>query len=124
MDYKLFKMMKDKGFPQKGNGKFIAHAIEMNPSEIPLDTTKLSSSSNTKIDDLVYCPTLEELIEACEDRFDCLIRKYDSMWICYEMGKQKWSGEGSTPREAVANLYLSLNSAKIENNGITKEKNN
>ncbi len=61
-------------------------------------------------------PTLSELIEACGEKFEELINLKDK-WICYGGGKdiikgvEQWHafGEGSTPEEAVANLWLELN---------------
>ena len=66
-----------------------------------------------------HCPTLSELIEACGDRFEEI-----SKMTHKNHPKQKWgahaypcevcgyegliSGYGSTPIEAVANLYLAL----------------
>jgi len=65
--------------------------------------------------DLVYRPTLSELIKACGDKFSALSR-YDSPGIteeihttfqaCYERNAY---GHGDTPEEAVARLWLDLN---------------
>lgn len=72
-------------------------------------------------------PSLEELIEACGDRFDNLVKLYpqdksakaprDSNnvrisggWECSSKEDETYTWEyGSTPSEAVANLWLSLN---------------
>jgi len=58
-----------------------------------------------------YCPpslmcceiTLEELIEACGDDLNILVRGKDGFWYAE-------SDQGKTPTEAVARLWLALNS--------------
>ena|SRR3990167_10141623 len=61
-------------------------------------------------------PTLEELIETCGDKFDYLERGTKGGWFAYhenfgttEEESCDDSGEGSTPKEAVARLWLALN---------------
>ena len=62
----------------------------------------------------VYMPTLQELIEACGDECNLIIKTPDGRW---EAGKEfvmsypsekKPSGGGETLKEAVANLYIAL----------------
>jgi hypothetical protein len=71
--------------------------------------------------DWVKCPTLSELIEACGDGFNGLLKKENSLWeagitggalgYCYvDDNSSSIFGTGSTPEEAVANLYLAINS--------------
>lgn len=108
MNYELAKKLKDAGFTFRQN--------------FPCEHTTLEN-----ICPCVY-PTLSELIEACGDRFGGLthvryleskkeqstsIRRY---WKAYEF-VARWSemkstscyGDGETPEEAVANLWLILN---------------
>ena len=54
-------------------------------------------------------PTLSELIEACGKGF-WELTKYPSRWGAYEWKGRE--GSGSTPEEAVANLWLALQSNK------------
>ena len=98
--YELAKTLKDAGFVQEnGDGKFLW------PSEAVLD-------SCGKCADEVYLPTLSELIEACGDDFKKLI-KDSSPWRADGWnGKEIFEGHGSTPEEAVANLWLALNPGK------------
>lgn len=62
-------------------------------------------------------PTLSELIEACGEKFQNLWKvanekKYISISLDIKNGlivPAKYKGEGSTPEEAVARLWLALN---------------
>lgn len=106
MDYKLAKELKDAGFPQ---GK-------------PPATVRYDHAPDNLIyyqGEWVLIPTLSELIAACGEEFGNLGRyKWPSGdsrsdWLAtqqYEaknLGKNE-KGEGSTPEEAVAKLWLSL----------------
>ncbi len=73
-------------------------------------------------------PSLEELIEACGDGFDSLRYSFvngreDKIWVAFHnkvyaiqsspLNALHMGGkEGSTPSEAVANLWISLNQKK------------
>ena len=116
MDYELCKKLKEAGFPINGSGDFLERSIEIDESGI------ITTNS-------VYVPTLSELIEACGDKFEWLgLYKAEpygykddeffnrDKWVC---GKWEDSGcsegsyfieetFGSTPEEAVANLWLEL----------------
>lgn len=62
-------------------------------------------------------PTLEELIDACGDRFQELCAKTEytpAPWTAYSRFENRVVGEGETPSEAVADLYLLLNKKKDE----------
>ena len=112
MNYKLARKLKDNGFPQTTDGLF-------------WDQETRSS---------VAYPTLSELIEACGNNFCELTSRvnqsmshhsgdYESFdnlwpsvyWVCSsveykdEKYKSPYWGEGETPEEAVANLWLELN---------------
>ncbi len=64
----------------------------------------------------VYVPTLSELIEECEDRFSELVRTEQGNWYTIETSQPHLkpeddnTGMWGTPEEAVANLFISLNS--------------
>lgn len=86
MDYKLALALKKAGFPQLPKGRQIIGQY------IPLRK-----------------PDLEELIDACGDRFGVLERfKNNKGWGCYVPNDCAINGLGKTPKEAVANLYLEL----------------
>lgn len=102
MNYELAKKLKDAGFPMK--------------------TTELELYGSTPSRFLAPAeeggfynePTLSELIETCGSKFDRLTRNEmtddSAVWRvdCYDMAVGNF-GEGSTPEEAVANLWLALN---------------
>lgn len=64
--------------------------------------------------ELVYSPTLSELIEACGDRFAELSKgnsQVDAPWTASGLPiKIGFCGQGDTAEEAVAALYLLINS--------------
>jgi hypothetical protein len=94
MNYELAKKLKDAGFAQTGDGRYILHC---GPNDFDPD---------------VYRPTLSELIEACGFEFDklqILERYYASKQILWSASSVDFKNKsGSTPEEAVANLYLAL----------------
>lgn len=92
MNYELSKSLKEAGFPHQEGWE-----------------------------DSDYYPTLEELIEACGDELDSMYRGSDGSWLAeqplteYPNGeRERKEGEGSTPSEAVANLWLALHTPKTE----------
>lgn len=103
MDYELAKRLKDNGFPRKYYR--CSYCIEQD------------YESCTECEDAVESnPSLEELIEACGDRFILLERRngyYKNgrsrpvRWVCEDLIIS--CASGSTPSEAVANLWLALN---------------
>ena len=110
MEYKLAKQLKDLGFTQNewnGVGSYLSSFGI--PKKIFVD--EFSS-------EVAYIPTLSELIEACGDEFQ-LTRWDESVWdglwvasteIYYDdAGYVGDIGEGKTPEEAVAKLYIKLN---------------
>lgn len=111
MDYELCKKLKDAGFRQKdGCGRWFCVGNWYKETISGLkngDIIKLEPKDTS-----VYCPTLSELIEACGDVFYSLTQKpITRYWLAkafidYEILKET---KGSTPEEAVANLWLELN---------------
>lgn len=102
--YELCKQLKDAGFPQKPE----CHAgYTEEGGRILLQKRK----------DFIYPPTLEELIEACGEGFDCLGRHLDTprgngqTWLAWS-NRMENGMFGATPEEAVANLWLELNKTK------------
>lgn len=106
MTYEKAKELKDAGFPQ---GKTLA---------IPKDSGILDSDGTLYLPkEPVYIPTLSELIEACGEDF--MLTNECGQWEAWSgsvssmvrMGESgaKYECTGSTPEEAVANLWLALN---------------
>lgn len=87
MNYNLLKQLKDEGF------------------KIPMGANEL------------WQPSLSELIEACGDRFYSLVKPIDeNPWSVTYWNEAKKSVScavyGSTPEEALANLWIELNKGK------------
>lgn len=115
MNYELAKKLKDAGFPQYGEGEkycepqWRARKIDFNFVSCDCDHTT----------DEAYFPTLGELIEACGDEFNCLFKHPEEEWRAgyavseveagFGFANRTKIGDGSTPEEAVANLWLQLN---------------
>lgn len=93
MEYELARQLKDAGFPQEGAGKRVA------------DPEKIFATR----EDFAYVPTLDELIEACGNRFEGLTRDDNGIWGG-QANSMNTISLGSTPTETVARLWLSLNS--------------
>jgi hypothetical protein len=98
ISHDLATELKDAGWPQGGDGGWIT-----SPHKIVV-----------RSGDRVYAPTLSELIEACGDTFQMLIRDIDK-WACKRFEPARWSHDletlsvGSTAEEAVARLWLAHN---------------
>lgn len=99
ISYELVKKLKDAGFPQKGSGQ---------------DFVVIGETGDGFPTGKHYIPTLSELIEAVRKigGYPKFLLEHDR-----EMGWQASlfslqdcpHAEGSTPEEAVANLWLALN---------------
>jgi len=63
-------------------------------------------------DEILPAPTLEELIEACGEKFYGLHRMVNSEWLAFmydiEDSTRQLEVKGATSFEAVANLWLEL----------------
>ena len=90
MNYKLALQLKDAGYTDE-------------------NSTNCYEDPNNR-DESFPNPTLEELIMACEDDFYQLT-KWNDKWFadCPLMGEPN-RGTGDTPEEAVALLWIKLNS--------------
>lgn len=107
MTYEQALKLKNAGFPHDGYSK----------GDIVLDDV-ICEQCNDKHD--AYAPTLSELIEVCGDKFGALQhqRVLDAQtWLAYSANIENKLGieshivqQGDTPEEAVANLWLALNS--------------
>lgn len=101
ISYELAKKLKDAGFPQHQNWCEVGCAHD--------DTNCLINLLESKKPP--YVPTLSELIEACGEDFESLIKQAGG-WVSISslesyMLKQSFKSV-PTPEEAVANLYLAL----------------
>lgn len=102
MNYELALKLKNAGFKQEGKGTYYGLLF----GDSTLNGT--------------YLPTLEELVDACEE---VVLWPYDRKWYAGKPNDGDLGGrgtnyydeypspceEGSSPSEAVANLWLSLN---------------
>lgn len=112
--YELAKKLKDAGFPQKGKGEL--HETEEGRKN--RDAMGTIDSIVTYLTQVVYFPTLTELIEACGDVI--LWKTKDNVWNSdiYLAPEAKYIDDqfqpsiGSTPEQAVANLWLAINASK------------
>ena len=108
------------GFPQSGAGKRLAP-----PDKIV-----------ARREDFVYVPTLKELIEACGEGFTTLERKIGNpfnytgipdktVWWSARMGDRlgDYVNPGSTPEEALARLWLALNTKRYAGHEAHQGKN-
>ncbi len=100
MNYELAKELKEAGFPQEG--------VE--------GETRLSGNAFGSGLEYCYHPDLSELIEACGQRFDEVrplrMAGQISSWQALGVDENLYHsnhGNGSTPEEAVARLWLALN---------------
>jgi len=113
MNYELAKELKEAGFPQK-HGRYLEYWDEgggvWNCGDEPVSTYRL--------EELIYNPTLEELIEACGDDFDELKAPHHRQQEGYPEFDEWWAEatiktgictKGKTRKEAVARLWLALN---------------
>lgn len=132
LSYELSKKLKDAGFPQE-YAKSIPlmdfaydEGEELHMLHKDNDTYLWTGNNYTTIAkdysdnalmevqrDFIKCPTLSELIEACGPFFYQLINigsEFGYHWgATYRSMIKELKSEGSTPEEAVANLYLALN---------------
>lgn len=100
MEYELVKQLKEVGFPQEvGDNMKTCKGYYITNKNCEFRVEELANS--------IYVPTLSELIEACGNKFDELRRIYTGEFVAETIGKE--SQIGSTPEEAVARLWLSLN---------------
>lgn len=106
MNYEIAKKLKRAGFPQEYFG---GHYIDSNNK---YTNPKMHLEGLPGTDGQTYVPTLEELIEACGDDFHSLQKK-DTIWCSFAKASVTLDCfVGSTPLEAVANLWLALHGTR------------
>lgn len=112
MNYELARKLKDAGYPQNDGIAIVEDGTTFNVGKNDILT-----------DEMCFVPTLEELIEACKKThesngytFDFVINYVNSeepYWFAGYEYMDGWcegeDGQGATPAEAVANLWLALN---------------
>lgn len=104
MNYEIAKELKEAGFPQ------VIWRGQNYDDERKVAVIAENFMENEAIGEKVYIPALSELIEACgEQVFDLVRRKTVAGNWYWEAETEVAYGEGSTPEEAVANLWLALN---------------
>ena len=135
MNYELAKKLKDAGFPQRQNEDntfgtiFDTHKFLLRENADSRDSPYDSINDRTMwiqyfnpayvkemAEFVVYVPTLSELIEACGvkgTQFTLFGRDKDR-WEAtnldgFDLQVQTLTKYGSTPEEAVANLWIALN---------------
>lgn len=113
MTYELAKQLKNAGFPQ---------VFDVGKKFYAEKDAKFGNIQNILLtDDKISIPSLSELIEACGDGFRDLCFHPDGFFI--SDGSKKWNTNrddlwhcelppSTSPEEAVANLYLQINSKK------------
>ena len=106
MNYKLAKQLKDAGFPQTSD-EIIRTNCKHRTNDPAVDMIAFTDCNHWAV-----IPTLSELIEACEDKFEALIKQVGG-WVAISnmegyMMKQDFEAV-ETPLIAVAKVYLKLN---------------
>ena len=95
MYYELAERLRDAGFPQSGEGRRIG----------------APTAFVWRARDLVYVPSLEELVAACGEGFGEMVRLPDGSFEAVARGG-RLRQTGKSPAEAVASLWLAINGAR------------
>jgi len=105
IDYKLAKELKDAGFPQR-QCIFDRYLWSLGNEPTPDNHFRIGMSTFPSGGELAYAPTFSELVEACGPAFNSLYQRVKSGWVA--KAQKKLVAGGSTPEEAVARLWLAL----------------
>jgi len=105
ISYELAKKLKDAGFPQDTDRCF----FERDHTPLPGNGYVIHTGLCPRIAN----PSLSELIEACGDMFSGIVRDLfpdgsTRHWIAHDVNSPNNDSYGSTPEEAVANLYIAI----------------
>lgn len=104
ISYELAKRIKEAGFPQTFTNP--THFIEPNSDAKITDVVALSPEK------FISIPTLEEAIEACGSKLALSEDgEKDDKWLATRFGEglERITQAGSSPLEAVLNLWLAIN---------------
>lgn len=120
MNYDLCKRLKDAGFPQTGERIVTTDRAACTDDYYRCIAPIEENCYCARCEDLEgWCavPTLSELIAACGEKFLELNAVFREMciWKAYSFPDEEGEsleGEGATPEEAVANLWLNLNESR------------
>lgn len=128
MDYELAKKLKDAGFPQKiwefslANYAYCSledccncelHLLHLDNDEGGYTGNDYQHREYNSVQDWIKVPTLSELIEACGESIKSIDFIRDiNLVVAYSGNFTGVKGEGATPEEAMANLWLELNKQK------------
>ena len=96
MTYTLAEQLRDAGFPQSGDGRRIGAPTAL----------------VWRARDLVYAPTLDELLAACGGQLGQLARLTDGRFEAVARGGSP-RVSGDCPTEAVARLWLALSALSV-----------
>jgi hypothetical protein len=113
MNIELARELKQAGYPQEVNLFYWIIRPSGNSSVIygmPDEQGKPQIPKGAKS---YAAPMLSELIEACGDGFEVLSKRDESEWLAIskvELPDKSQGRLGKTPEEAVARLWLALNS--------------
>lgn len=109
IEFGLAKELKEAGYPQEGENYWI-YALAVGGWKW-LEVTAVEWTES-ECSDWVVAPTLSELVDACGDRFSDLVRQDNSVWwVATAVSRPApylKQGEGDTPEEAVARLWIAL----------------
>jgi hypothetical protein len=118
MQYELANELKAAGFPQKSPAEGTKVDLKAIRTVGIYIGPEKDRDDPAYAEEIVYIPTLSELTEACGDRFITLEHPTSGdpaarQWYAIAKGDQTpWPhGIGTTPEEAVARLWLALNSS-------------
>lgn len=110
MTYELALKLKNAGFPQTARGPMY-FCTDLGEWTYSLNCDPYSKAK-CETHEMIKCPTLSELIEACGDDFCCLEKIGIQDWICYRSEEERNNDDfhmGHSPGEAVAMLWIDLN---------------
>ncbi len=104
MNYELAKKLKDAGFGQ------FSKRTKVDIKNMSAPGFYLSEGDEPAVmnKNLCYVPTLSELIEACVPNFGVLDYYHGELWTACSAKNTGLYGTGINPEEAVANLWLAL----------------
>lgn len=107
MKYELALRLRDAGFPIR-SGSDVHQLLPIRYIHADGEHLTLMMGAPYLQGESFIEPTLEELIEACGDGFETLTKSVDGFGARGpKVDTKEWS-VGSTPTEAVAELYLAL----------------
>jgi hypothetical protein len=99
MNYELAERLRDTGFPQSGDGRRIG----------------APTAFLWRARDLVYVPTLEELIAACGDEFGEMARRPDGSFEAVARGSsRRYQDKQAKPRPKLSPAYGSRLTAFVD----------